>query len=317
MMSKFFINKLFSVFFLLAFFVVATYAQPEKRQDKSVRPVTIPITIFSKSELKDRRLEEFLEAGDLTVTEDGETQTILSIRDVGSTPLSLAVLIQDNLSSSFNLEISGLKDFIRRLPPDSRIMVAYLRSGSVQVRQRFTTDLEKAASALRIVTGSAVTAPNSPYESLDEALGRFDSTPNGRRAVLMVSDGFDNFRGDFPTLQNPELERAIFKAQRKSVAVYTIFTTTSSTENATSTVVDISQSLLEKLADETGGRAFFQGMSSPVSFNPFYKDLNFSLTRQFALTYLSTNPKKGYRKIRVKSSKPDIKIEHPRGYYPK
>lgn len=316
-MTKFRFYKLFPVAFLSALLSVAVSAQPEKRQDKNVRPVTIPITIFSKSELKDRRLEEFLEAGDLTVSEDGEEQTILSIRDVGSTPLSLAILIQDNLSSSFNLEINGLKDFIRRLPPGSRVMVAYLRSGNVQIRQRFTTDLEKAASAFRIVTGSNISAPNSPYESLDEALGRFDSTPNGRRAVLMVSDGFDNFRGDFPTLQNAELERAIYKAQRKSVAVYAIFTTTGSTENAASNVVGVSQSLLQKLADETGGRAFFQGTGSPVSFEPFYKDLNLSLTRQFALTYLSTHPKKSYHKIQVKSSNPEIKIEYPRGYYHK
>lgn len=316
-MSKFSLHKLFFVFGLLAFLPVAFYAQPEKQQEKRVRPVTIPITIFSKSELKDRRLEEFLEAGDLTVSEDGETQTILSIRDVSSTPLSLAILIQENLSSSFNLEINGLKDFIRRLPPESRVMVAYLRSGTIDVRQRFTTDLEKAASALRIVSGSTISAPSSPYESLDDALGRFDSTPNGRRAVLMISDGFDNLRGDFLTLQNAELDRAIYKAQRKSVAVYAFFTTTSSTENAASSIVSVSQSLLQKLTDETGGRAFFQGMSAPVSFNPFFKELALSLTRQFALTYLSTHPRKGYHKIQVKSSNPDIKIEAPRGYYQK
>jgi hypothetical protein len=43
--------------------------------------------------------------------------------------------------------------------------------------------------------------------------------------------------------------------------------------------------------------------------------LNLALNRQFALTYLSTHPKKGYHKVQVTSTNPEIKIEHPKGYY--
>jgi hypothetical protein len=40
-----------------------------------------------------------------------------------------------------------------------------------------------------------------------------------------------------------------------------------------------------------------------------------SLDRQFALSFLSTHMKKGYHRLRVYSSNPEVRIEHPAGYY--
>ena len=87
------------------------------------------------------------------------------------------------------------------------------------------------------------------------------------------------------------------------------------TENGNSIFVLASQGALAKLSEETGGRAFFQGSVAPVSFVPFFRELVMSLNRQFALTYLSTHMKKGYHKVKVTSTNPEIKIEHPKGYY--
>ncbi len=306
-----------AVLAIISIFGFAAAQQPQKRQENKVRPMTIPISIFSKSELKDKQQEEFLEAGNLIVREDGDEQIILSIRSVGNTSLALAILIQDNLSSSFNLELKRLADFIRRLPSGSRVMIGYLRGGSIQIRQSFTEDLEKAAKSLRIALSSSGVAPSSPFDGVSEALRRFDALPSGRRAVLLFSDGVDisgSFGSSFPS-QSLELEQTILKAQRKSVAVYSFYSTTTFTENANSRLSLNGQNSLAKLSDETGGRAFFQGTQSPVSFDPFFKDLSMALNRQFALTYLSTHLKKGYHKIQVNSSNPKVRIEHPKGYY--
>jgi VWFA-related protein len=284
----------------------------KKKQDGKVRVMTIPITIFSKQEIREGQPGEFVEAGNIIVKENNEEQTILSIRSVSNNPLSLAILIQDNLSPTFNLEISKLGEFIRRLPNGSRVMVAYLRGGNIQVRQKFTDDLEKAANALRIVTGSSASAPNSPYEGVREALERFRGLPGGRRAMLLISDGLDAFEPS-PT-QSIELERAILQAQRNSVAVYSFYSTTNFTANNSGFLSLQGQGSLNRLAEETGGRAFFQGTLSPVSFEPFFKDLNNALTRQFALTYLSTHMKRGLHRVQVFSTNPDVKIEHPKSY---
>lgn len=312
-------NLFGKVFFItLSFFISLsfTFAQPPRRDDNRVRTVTVPFSIFTKEELKKNRIGEIVEAGDLIVTEDGEQQVILSIRSTAENPLELAILVQDDLSSSVNLELNRLADFIRHLPRGSRVMVAYIRGGTIQVRQKFTDDLDQAASSLRIVISNSSFGGN-PYEGVREATKRFDALPAGRRALLLISDGLDISRGldDLYSLQNLALEQAILNAQRRSIAVYSFYTTGSLTENPTSRFNLIGQSLLSKLSDETGGRAFFQGTQAPVSFEPFLKDLGITLTRQFALTYLSTHMKKGFHKVKITSTNPQIKIEHPDGYF--
>jgi VWFA-related protein len=302
---------------LLAFFASASFAQPNGTDRQNVRTVSIPISIFTRQELKEDRLQEFIQLDRLIVKEANEEQQILSIRSIEEAPLSLAILIQDDLTSNFNLQIGDLKKFIQRLPRGSRVMVAYVRGGNTQVRQRFTDDLSRAADSLRIVTSAASAAPRSPYDGVVDVLERFDSLPAGRRAMLLVSDGVDlssGFTGASPG-QSLELERAILRAQRRSVAVFSIYSPSSSTASGESRLVLFGQGSLQKLSDETGGRAFFQGSIAPISFEPFFRDLSILLNRQFLLTYLSTHMKKGYYKVQVTSTNPEVKVEHPKGYY--
>ncbi|HUS10866.1 MAG TPA: hypothetical protein VMZ30_10400, partial [Pyrinomonadaceae bacterium] len=184
------------------------------------RPVIIPLTIRIKGQIIPSELE--LRTLYLTVSEDGDPQTVLSIRAMGTgAPINLMVLIQDDVVSSVGLETRALAEFIRRLPRGSRVSIGYLRTGSLQVRQKFTNDLEKAAMSLRGPLGVASAAPYNPYVEVIEASKRFDSQPAGRRAILLISDGLDVSHGidsSGPT-QSLDLQRAITEAQRRSVAV--------------------------------------------------------------------------------------------------
>ena len=295
--------------------VYAASAQPPGDGKPRVRTVTLPISIFTRQELKRGSADEIVDVATLTVKEDKEPQEILSIRSVSDSPLSLAVLVQEELSSGVNLQLREIADFIRTLPSDSRVMVGYLRGPTVQVRQRFTTDLEKAAKSLRIVAGTP--AANGPYAGLSEALKRFDALPSGRRAVILISDGYDGSQGPgpFSVTRSLELDKAIARAQRNGVAVYTIYSPTALTDGTGSTRALDGQSGLQRLSDETGGRSYFQGRIAPISLTPFLRDVTMTLGRQFALTYLSTHMKKGYHKVEITSSNPEVRIEHPKSYY--
>ena len=280
----------------------------------TARPVVIPLTIRVKGAGSTSELE--LKTVDYAVLEDGEPQTPLSIRAMGSNwPINLFVLIQDDVVSSIGLEMKSLAEFIRRLPRGSRVSVGYLRTGSLQVRQKFTVDLEKAAKALRPPTGLASSAPYNPYVEVVEALRRFDSQAAGRRAILLVSDGLDISRGiDASSVgQSVDLQRAINESQRRGVAVYAFFAPTA-TSSGNMTLVANAQGSLNRLADETGGRAYFQGSGVPTSFTPFIKDLKTSLDMQIALTYLSTHPKKGFHRVKIISSTPGVDLSYPAGY---
>ena len=307
------VNGLFLSTLLLAASAVAQPPNPKEQQ--KVRTVTIPISIFTKKELRQDQAEEIIQVDRLIVKEDKEEQTILSVRSVSNSPISLAILIQEDLTQDFNLQIKDIAEFVRRLPRGSRVMVAYIRGGTLKIRQRFTDNLEKAASAFQIVGGTQTA--NGPYDGVADATNYFDALPTGRRAMLLVSDGLEASRGSTASdlLNSPELERAILRAQRKSVAVYSIYSPTTVTQNDHSFLATVAQGALQKLSDETGGRAFYQGTIAPISFLPFLKDVDLLLNRQFALTYLSTHMKKGYHRIEVTSTNPDVKIEHPKGYY--
>ena len=300
---------------LLASAMIAQQPTPADRQN--VRTVSIPISIFTRQELKEDRLQEFIQIDRLIVKENSEDQQILSIRSIDEAPLSLAILVQDDLTSNFNLQIGDLKEFIRRLPRGSRVMVSYLRGGVAQIRQKFTNDLGKAADSLRIVSSSASSGPRNPYDGVVEMLDRFDGLPAGRRAVLLISDGVDVSNGidSASPGQSLDLDKAILRAQRRNVAVFSFYSPTALTESGNSRLVLFGQGSLQKLSDETGGRAFFQGSIAPVSFEPFFRDLSILLNRQFLLTYLSNHMKKGYYKVEVTSTNPEIKVEHPKGYY--
>jgi len=294
--------------------VAASAQQRSNDARRPVRSVTIPVTVRLKQTRGQREVQP-IEV--LQVLEDGVPQEVLSRRGGVNVPLTLAVLIQDGVVASTANEIKGLATFIRQLPPNSRVMIGYLRSGSVQVRQRFTTDLDRAARALRIPISAATSAPFNPYVQVVEALRRFESQPTGsRRAILLVSDGLDISRGadSASPSQSIDLQRAITDAQRRGVAVYSIYAPSSGGANGSSILTSFGQGSLQRLSSETGGRAFFQGTSAAVSFDPFLREVDTLLSRQFALTYLSTNTANGFHRIRIVSELADGEILHPTGY---
>ncbi|MCU1263857.1 MAG: hypothetical protein JWM21_175 [Acidobacteria bacterium] len=285
----------------------------KKKPTGTAKPVTIPVGI--KVHSKPGPEVQLL---DLNISEDGEPQTLLSIRAISTnSPITLAVLIQDDLVSSAANEIKPIGEFIRHLPAGSRVMVGYIRTGSLEIRQRFTNDLEKAARALRIPLGVASASPYNPYVEVIEGTNRFESQPSGRRSMLLVSDGLDISRGvdSSSAGQSLDLQRAINQAQRRSVAVYSFFVPSiilSQSDNHL--LIGNAQSALERLSSETGGKAFFQGTGAPVSFDPFLKDLNGILEKQLAVTFLSTHPRKGFHRLQIRSLTPGIELSYPSGH---
>jgi hypothetical protein len=197
-----------------------------------------------------------------------------------STPLNLAVLIQDDLVSRVGNELRETGEFIRTLPAGSRVMVGYIRSGSLQVRQPFTEDLDAAARALRIPVGSTAVSPFNPYIQVRDAVKQFPSDGN-RNAVLLVSDGLDTSRGfDFSSsVDSIDLNRAVKEAKARNVSVYSFYAPSVGLTSRNRTAVSFGQSALNRISDETGGRAFFQGTDF-VTFNAYFERLTRTLNEQ-------------------------------------
>jgi hypothetical protein len=197
-------------------------------------------------------------------------------------PLNIAILIQDDLISSVGNEIRVTSEFIRSLPKGSRVMVGYITSGTLQVRQPFTTDLDSAARSLRIPISSTAASPYNPYIEVIEALRRFDASWQGRNALLLVSDGLDVSRGfdSSSAGRTLDLERATREANSRNVAIYSFYAPSVGLTSHSRLATSYGQSSLNRISDETGGKAFFQGTGF-VSFNPYFSQLRQALNQRF------------------------------------
>ena len=199
-------------------------------------------------------------------------------------PLNIAILIQDDLVPQVSNEIGVTRDFIRSLPQGSQVMVGYITAGTLQVRQPFTTDLDKAARSLRIPTASTASTAFNPYVEVLEALRNFDRNGTNANAILLVSDGLDTSRGFDSTAagHTVDIERAIKEANKRGVSIFSFYAPSVGLTSHSRIAASYGQSSLNRLSNETGGKAFFQGTSGFVTFNSYFSRLRETLNRQYA-----------------------------------
>ena len=199
-------------------------------------------------------------------------------------PLNLAVLIQDDLVSQVGNELGVTRDFIRSLPQGSKVMVGYITAGSLQVRQPFTTDLEAAAQSLRIPRASRSGSPFNPYVEVVEALKKFETGGTNANALLLISDGLDTSRGFDSTAagRTLDIDRAISEANKRRVAIFSFYAPSVGLTSVSRLAASYGQSSLNRVSNETGGKAFFQGTTGFVTFDSYFSRLRDTLNRQYA-----------------------------------
>ena len=216
-------------------------------------------------------------AGDVTAKERNSASGKVRIQ----TPMNIAILVQDDLVSRVGNELGVTRDFIRSLPTGSTVMIGYITSGTLQVRQPFTGDLEKAARSLRMPIGSTSASAYNPYVEVVEALRKFESL-KGPNALLLISDGLD-VSGGFDSSaagHTIDIDRAIREANRRNVAVYSFYAPSVGLTSRSGLAASYGQSSLNRLSRETGGEAFFQGYSF-VTFDSYFDRLRNSLNEQY------------------------------------
>src|ERR1044071_8915376 len=197
-------------------------------------------------------------------------------------PLNIAILIQDDLVSQVGNELGVTRDFIRSLPQGSRVMVGYIRTGTLQVRQPFTTDLETAAKSLRIPTASRGSSAFNPYVEVLEALRKFDSDWNGANAWWLISDGLDTSRGFDSTAAGHtlDIDRTISEANKRRVSIFSFYAPSVGLTSYSRLAASYGQSSLNRVSDDTGGKAFFQGTTGFVTLDSYFARLREPLNHQ-------------------------------------
>lgn len=289
-----------------------TAAAAQQQPADAGAPVRITVTVASH----EKGLEPPpLSKADFLIYQGRDRRRVLeSVRQSGdNNKLDFYILIDEAIQSDVTLNYRELGNFVRELPASARVGVLYALNGTVQIPQDLTDDREAALKALRIPLGR-IGAGGGIYLSLADLAKRLPPSPDRRRAILFLSSGIDLFRGvrDTSPGLNPDLDVAIGRLNRSGITVYPIYVSPAAHFGGSLFLVSNGQSCLARLADETGGEAYFQGFGSPVDMKPFLNDLSRHLSNQYLVTFAAKPGKKsGYVSIRVHTELSGVEVTGP------
>ncbi len=256
-----------------------------------------------------------LQPRDLTLLQSNTRLPVLGVeRFAGDrADVQLFILLDDSTrSSSLGTHLVELKTFVKSLPASTQVAIGYMRNGTFALASPFTADHQKAAESLRLPT--AVPGENgSPYFALSDLVKKWPSKETtGRRAVLMLTDGVDRYYG-IGIVDDPYVDAAIQDASKNGVTVSTIYLRGAGFSGR-GWATNIAQSRLTQVTDETGGAAYFEGLSDPVAIAPFLNDFRDRLDHQFQVTFEALHVH-GMQPVKLKTELPGVKIEAPSRVY--
>ena len=261
----------------------------------------VPVSLILTHEDQKKGAVEPFSASELSVEEGKSNRPISSLKAAGANNalLQLLILIDDSARSSFGSQIQTLQQYVNALPATTEVGIGYMRNGTNQMASNFTRNHAAAAKTIRLPFGAGG-ADVSPYESLAEAVKAWPKSWVERREVIMISSGIEGLGGGF-TPDNPYVNAGIREAQKGGVVVFTIYNPSVGSGRAYWRG-NWGQNFLSQLADETGGEAYNINMGTPVSLDPFLKDIEERLQHQYILAFTAkAEGKAELQSIRIKS----------------
>lgn len=277
-------------------------------------PVSVIVTVSGKG----GKTAPAIPQNEVVARQDGTPRRVISwIPASGSgAGIDLVVLIDDKLGSNIANRWSELRDFLRVQPPSTREGIAYAGFGSARFEQELTTDHEKAAAALRI-PGPTRGENTGIYDAGRDLIQKWPESKN-RKVVVLISDGQDLSDGasDTDPDRNIPLQRLIDQTQRSGVVFYAIYARGGGGEPEDMHLLDNAQGSLARLAREAGGASFFDGFTSPVSLQPYLREISQQLGEQYILTFSAKPGKKAdYSPLKVVVETKNVEIHAPDRVY--
>lgn len=262
--------------------------------------------VFTVTDKHGKRVTD-LKQNDFRIVDDNKPAAeIRSFRAEANLPLQVGLLIDasNSVRDRFKFEQESAIEFLNqtvRRRYDQAMVVGF--DATPEVTQDFTDDSEKLDHGVRELRPGGGTALYDAlyYACRDKLLKKAQAGPT-RRAVILLSDGEDN-------LSHVTREEAIEMAQRAEVIVYAISTNVSGSKGA-------GDKVLERIADATGGRAFFPFQIRDVT-NAF-ADIQDELRSQYAVSYKPADFKADghFRTIEiVANDRKTFRVRARRGYF--
>jgi Ca-activated chloride channel family protein len=241
----------------------------------------------------------------LKIFEDNKPQTITNFTRETELPLTIAILIDTSTSirDRFKFEQESAIDFLyRTLRPKKDKALLITLDSAIELVQDYTDNPEVLSKAIRQVRpGGGTKMFDAVFLACQEKL----KAETGRKILILISDGDDN-------LSLETLNGTLEMAQKSDVTIYTISTNSSGFFGITAPKAD---KVLKRLAEDTGGRAFFPFKAEDLSES--FQDIIAELRSQYSLAYRSSNPARdgSFRSIKIETDRKNLKVKSRKGYY--
>ena len=270
---------------------------------KRVDEVNVIFTVTDKH----GRYVKDLRKTDFRVLDDRVPQgQVVSFSSESNLPLRVGLLIDasNSVRDRFKFEQAAAIEFLNQIirPEfDKAFTIGF--DTTPEVTQDFTDNTEQLSRGVRMLRPGGGTAMyDALYYACRDKLNNTRDTGSVRRAIILLSDGEDN-------QSHVTREEAIEMAQRAEVIVYTISTNISGMKSHGDRV-------LERIADATGGRAFFPFRVEDVT--DAFTQIQDELRSQYALSYRPTDLKRdgAFHSIEIVAEKhKSLHVRARRGYY--
>ncbi|HEY7333871.1 MAG TPA: VWA domain-containing protein [Bryobacteraceae bacterium] len=302
-----------------------------------VNDVIVPVTV---TDAKGRFVTN-LDRDDFHIFDQGKEQIIRYFNRERNQPVVVGFLmdLSNTSKSQWKSYETAAEDLVYALLREDGKSSGYLigYSNQAEVMVDTTTDPDIIADKLRkIKPGGGAALYDAIYMACTSRKLVKGEPVEPRRVIVVIGDGHDN-------ASKKTLEQVLELAQRNLVTIYGVGTTAYGFTTG-------SEGVLERLAEETGGRVEYplQNVNKDVSGflqvpsdegNYVYKvgtggyasalqnsishaitDIAGEVTTQYILHYIpdaaTSDSDRQFREINVKVNLPDVKVRARRGYYP-
>jgi VWFA-related protein len=264
-----------------------------------------------------------LQKDDFIVLEDGKPQEIKYFTRESELPLTIGLLVdvsrsQENLIGD---ERQAATEFFGQVLRKKDLAFLISFGEEAELMQDFTGSpklLDAALGELRVRGSTAGGLNPGPVPTMSQPRGTVlhDAvflaadeklkTEVGRKVLVVISDGID---------QGSRLSRdqAIEAAQKADAVIYSIEYYDPREYGGFGTFAGGSS--LKRMSEETGGRVFRVDRNHSLS--QIFRELQEEMRSQYMIGYTPTNSVRddSYRKLEVKTTRKDLKVQARKGYY--
>jgi VWFA-related protein len=282
---------------------------PASDENEPITTIRVPVNevrvIFTVTDKHGHYIKD-LKKNDFRVVDDRKPAVeIRSFRSETDLPLQVGLLVDasNSVRDRFKFEQEAAIEFLNsmiRPKYDKAFVVGF--DATPEVTQDFTDNTEFLSHGVRELRAGGGTAMyDALYYACRDKLLKQEQAGAVRRAIILLSDGDDN-------LSHVTREEAIEMAERAEVIVYTISTNISGMKAK-------GDKVLERIAEATGGRAFFPFQIRDVS--DAFRSIQDELRSQYAMAYKPADfaADGRYRTIEILAQEKGLKVRTRKGYY--